>query len=568
MSRFLNRKSIIFVLVTLALVAGFFGTVVLRGSATQSRASAPKSSVHKAAATDKASFCAQVGQSIQVSSGARMYCFGPQPNGPASAKGSKPTKNAFGKNVDAANPQEDIAPNGTQAYGQSEESVAATSHYVVEAWNDSTSFFSPPCSPGYKDQGTGYGFSTNSGKSFTDEGGLPNTYCASSAWSGDPSVETWQTGGQSYFYVSSLLAGTTPQGSGLLVALTACTVSGSNISCNPTPIVLADHPGSFNSEDKDFMSIDPVHGVLYVSFTDFTGPTSDDITLWECDIATNPAAPTCNGPLYIASSNGCENEGAYPAADLATGDVYVAYEHNWATNFEDSACFTDPVQNRINYITSACTQPAATFPLNPGCTGEDTYPLAFVNIVSMDTAFVPGYNRFPMNDFPRIAVSDPAGTVSIVWNDARLHPAGDILLQSFALGSFFPTPVQSAPVRVNTATGGWHLLPALRNVDDDGDLQISFYQSAKANSDNYDVFAAIDVNPLTTKTPSSNVKVTTGPSAWFDASSDIVPNFGDYTDNYVIATAHAPYTQQTLSVAWADGRLGDPQPFYASAHTN
>src|SRR5205823_1614387 len=150
-------------------------------------------------------------------------------------------------------------------------------------------------------------------------------------------------------------------------------------------------------------------------------------------------------------------------------------------------------------------------------------------------------------DFPRIAVSDPFGTVSMVWNDARFHPAGDILLQSFHLISL--TGIQPQPIRVNSATGGWHLLPALRNVDDDGDLQISFYQSAKANSDLYDVFAAIDVSPLATSSPKSNSKVTTGPSAWFDVSSDIVPNFGDYTDNYVQAQQAAPYTTQLLYVA-------------------
>jgi hypothetical protein len=584
MSRFLNRKSVIFVLVALALIAGFFGTVVLRGGAAPSRASAPKSNASMAKATDKASFCAQVNHSIAVSSGAMMYCNGSQPHGNSSAASkSKSKKNSFGSNVDAANPTEDVTPNGTQVYGQSETSVAATGRYVVEQWNDATSFFSPPCSPNYEDQGSGWGFSSNSGKSFTDEGGLPNTFCATSFWSGDPSVEVWNTGGTTYFYQSSLFETTTANvetcGAGsLCAAVTACTVSGNNISCNATPVTLASVPGGTNFEDKDFMSIDPVHGVLYVDFTDFEGPSGDDIALWECNIGADPGLTSetdCNGPLYVASSNGCENEGAYPAADLATGDVYVAYEHNWATNLLEPACYTDPIQNRINYITSACTLPAATFPANPGCTGEDTYPLAFVNINSLDAQCIPGYNRtlcttnppsFP-NDFPRIAVSDPAGTVSIVWNDTRYHPLGDILLQSFDLSSLFPTPVQSTPTRINSATGGLHLFPAMRNVDAHGKLQITFYQRATGNTALTDVYGAFGVSPLATKTP-KNIKVTTGPSDWNAVSSDIIPNFGDYTDNYVIATKSAPYTGQTLSVAWSDGRLGYPNPFYASVHTS
>jgi hypothetical protein len=499
-----------------------------------------------------------------------MYCFGAEANGPSSG-GNSLKQNRFGSNVDAASPSEDISPNGTQAYGQSEVSTAATGPYVVEGWNDATGFFSPPCSAGNKDQLSGWGFSSNGGKSFTDEGGLPNTDCSVSSWSGDPSVEAWNPNGTTYFYQSSLFSTSGTVGTcgafSLCVALTTCTVTApSSISCNATPVTLADFPGGFNFEDKDFMSIDPVHSILYVSFTDFLGPTGDDISLWACDIS-NPASPTCHGPLFVASSNGCENEGAYPAADRATGDVYVAYEHNWATNQTTfGTCASDPVQNRVNKIPASCTIPVATFPTNAGCTGEDTYPQAAVNVASMDAAFIPGYNRFPMNDFPRIAVSDPFGTVSIVWNDTRFHPAGDILLQSFST-SGFPAAIQGAPVRINSATGGWHMLPALRNTDDDGDLQITFYGRAKANTDVTNVYAAIDVSPTTTATP-GNVLVTTAPSAWLSVSSDIIPNFGDYTDNYVIATSGAPYTQQTLYVAWSDGRLGDPQPFNAHAHTN
>src|SRR5712691_6594840 len=111
-----------------------------------------------------------------------------------------------------------------------------------------------------------------------------------------------------------------------------------------------------------------------------------------------------------------------------------------------------------------------------------------------------------MNDFPRIAVSDPAGTVSIVWNDARHHAVGDILLQSFHLHGLFPTPVQSVPTRINSATGGWHMLPAMRNTDDDGDLQVTFYGRASGNTALTNVYAAIDVSPRATATP-GNVKV-------------------------------------------------------------
>jgi hypothetical protein len=185
----------------------------------------------------------------------------------------------------------------------------------------------------------------------------------------------------------------------------------------------------------------------------------------------------------------------------------------------------------------------------------------------MDAAFIPGYSRspangFPMNDFPRIAVSDIAGTVSIVWNDARSHPAGDIYLESFSLGSL--AKVQSRAARINSSVGGWHLLPALRLSDKHGNLSISFYGRMSANTAVTDVYVAESVNPRTTITPSKNTRVTTKSSDWLAISSDINPNFGDYTDNYVQTLGKASNIDGTLYVAWSDGRIGEPQPFSAS----
>jgi hypothetical protein len=60
--------------------------------------------------------------------------------------------------------------------------------------------------------------------------------------------------------------------------------------------------------------------------------------------------------------------------------------------------------------------------------------------------------------------------------------------------------------------------------------------------------------------------MTTAPSDWSAVSSNIVPNFGDYTDNYVERVGTAPYNGTALYTAWSDRRLGVPQPF--EAHTS
>jgi hypothetical protein len=328
------------------------------------------------------------------------------------------------------------------------------------------------------------------------------------------------------------------------------------------------NPASCSFLDKSFLALDPVRGRLYVSYTEFetTGPAPVELAV--CDL-NKPASPTCyNGsggsvtgsgstaaaPYFVVAPsdpNGCENEGAYPAVDPATGDVYVAYEHNWFTNFSiySPQCHNLPTQNVMNAIPFSCLTLTPTSP----CAGPGASKA--VNITSMDVMTPPGYNRNGLNDFPRVAVSDPAGTVSMIWNDARQHAVGDIFLQSFQLGGL--TAVQSQPVRLNSNadTGGWHFMPALRNADSQGNLDVSFYSSSSANTSLMNVNAVVHIDPRTLSTPAkkSEVVVTTGPSDWTAVTSVITPNFGDYTDNYLVGN--------TLYVAWSDGRLQFPNPF-------
>jgi len=521
--------------------------------------------------------CSRNGKSIKLSQGGQMFCNGPQPNGPTSpsrtSTSSSSSNPSFGSNVDAANPQEDVTPSGVQVHGQSETSVAASGPYVVEAWNDGTGFFAPCGSPMNKEELTGFGFSTNGGKTFTDLGGLPNANCNTSLIEGDPSVEAYTVGGSTYFYISSIfIPFNVPENA---LSVTACKVVGSGatatLACSqPIVAAISSDCETFDSFtfcsflDKEFLSIDPARGRLYMSYTEFgvTANFAGEIELAVCDLS-NPASPTChNGsdgsitgagapaaPYFVVAPgdpNFCENEGAYPAVDQKTGDVYVAYEHDWFSGLFN--CGGETTQDVMNSVPFSCLTLSATSP----CSGPAATQA--VDITSLEAAFIPGYNRFPMNDFPRVAVSDPAGTVSMVWNDARKHGTGDIFLQSFNLGSL--SLVQSSPVRINSRndTGGWLFLPAVRQSGSNGNLNVSFYSRSSANTALTNVNASLKVDPRTTITPTRNdTTVTTGPSDWINVSSIIIPNFGDYTDNYFVGT--------TLYVAWSDGRLGFPNPF-------
>jgi hypothetical protein len=337
--------------------------------------------------------------------------------------------------------------------------------------------------------------------------------------------------------------------------------------------------------DKEFMAIDPARGRLYMSYTDFLLHGGTQIDLAACDLGNasggpgpaggTPAAPVCkNGtlpvpvtskffqgkPYFVVAPpdpNGCENEGAYPAVDTATGDVFTAYEYN---------IFTDqfpPCNGAATPTADVMTKtPRSCLPLNTVAACSGPKARNSVPITSLNATPVPGYNRFASNDFPRLAVSDRYGTVSMVWNDTRFNPLGDILLESFHTASL--APVQAHPVVLNRrGTGSLHMFPAVRTATAAGRLDVVWYSRTSPTTALTSVDGVLGVNPLTTSTPASSVRITTVASNWLTATSIITPNFGDYIDDALVTTGTPPYVGRTLYVAWSDGRFSVPQPFEA-----
>ena len=579
MGRIMGRRLSLCLVVSVSLLASGLATTLTTASAGAATGRTPGSAAGNP-------FCKNLGVKYQASAGAQSFCFGVQRSRSGAARALRPAVPAVSTNVNAANLAEDVSPSGVRAYGQSETSVAATGQYVVEAWNDATSIVSPCPSPSSKEEGTGLGFSANGGKSFTDLGGLPNSNCAANIYEGDPSVIAYPAGGSRYFYISSLFDSLTGLG-GSFIAMDACKVRGTGTAATlrcGQPVIMASSSmcttipnvgQACNFLDKDFLSVDPARGRLVATFTEFNIKTgASQVELSACDLGNRaggagpaggtPAAPVCTNnrlqkPPYLVvqrpDPNGCEYEGAYPAVDTATGGVYAGYEYNVETNLINPACFNVATSNVLVRIPRSCL----TLTAKAACTGPAARTA--VPVVSMDAALIPGYNRFPMNDFPRVAVSGPAGTVTMVWNDARHHPLGDILLQSFRLGSL--ARVQRTPVVLNPAADASNFLPALRVANSKGNLDVSWYSRTNANSTVTGVTAVIGVSPKTTARPGSHATITSVTSNWNSISSDIVPNFGDYTDNVLVTTGTAPYVGSTLYVAWSDGRLGLPQPFEA-----
>jgi hypothetical protein len=170
---------------------------------------------------------------------------------------------------------------------------------------------------------------------------------------------------------------------------------------------------------------------------------------------------------------------------------------------------------------------------------------------SLSAQVIAGYNRGTGNDFPRIAYDPAINQVLVEWNDASLHPLGDIWMRALTRQLQFSSPI----VRVNDDSDyTLHFLPAI-SVQDNGTICSSWYDRRLSGPDSAltDYFAECRSSPGRNAT---DFRVTTGHTDWTNTSSLIIPNFGDYTDNATDGTR--------TYFNWSDGRLGVPQPFVDS----
>ena len=167
---------------------------------------------------------------------------------------------------------------------------------------------------------------------------------------------------------------------------------------------------------------------------------------------------------------------------------------------------------------------------------------------SLDATVIAGYNRGTGNDFPRIAWNRVSGRVIVAWNDASLHPLGDVWLRSYSasLGN------ASAIAQVNDDSDfALHFLPAV-SVRSNGHICTSWYDRRRFGPDSAHTDYFGECRP-SIGANQADFRITTGATDWTNTSSLITPNFGDYTDNASVGT--------TTYYTWSDGRIGVPQPF-------
>jgi hypothetical protein len=466
---------------------------------------------------------------------------------------------SFGSNVDAASTVEDLLA------GQSETAIdATTTGRVMVAWNDATGF---AFLQGNRLQAslTGVGYSTDGGASYTDLVGLRNPD-PDQQWSGDPTVVSIDGG--AHFIVGSLFlpsldACTDGKPAQLTVAVEVLTPSPTGVTMgkpvvtstagNACELFQRNPPPNIAFLDKDFLSWDQTTRTLAMSFTRFflSGNHSGQgaINVARAHVpanATQLKSSDFHTTLVWPEEPGVENEGAYVAV-APGGDTYVAWERNVDTNIFFGG---DPhIYEHVAFVPAHASAPLIGGKNHPVVITKGQINATPVGGVrSLDATVIAGYNRGTGNDFPRIAFNRVSGRVIVAWNDASVHPLGDVWLRSYSasLGN------ASAISQVNDDSDfTLHFLPAV-SVRSNGHICTSWYDRRGFGPDSAHTDYFGECRP-SIGSNGADFRITTGATDWTNTSSLIIPNFGDYTDNASAGT--------TTYYTWSDGRIGVPQPF-------
>jgi hypothetical protein len=368
-----------------------------------------------------------------------------------------------------SDPGTDLLFSRMAGFTQSETSTAWCGENVVVAYNDSGSFLETFPIPGIGLSFNGYSRSTDSGRSFTDQGFLPPGPDLSNFLGGDPVAICTS---ESTFYQSSIF-----QTGFLTGASVSKSTDGGKTFADPVAVVLKDAFSHFI--DKPWMAANPSHpNNIYVTYTDFdVSGTICPFRLGIELVKSTDGGATWSAPVVVDS--GCfpnTDQGSNVAVDGA-GNVYVAWEQFPAAL----------PTNEIDISKST----------NGGTTFAPKVTVSIVTTVGSIFGLLEG--GFRNNEFPSLAIdlSRANGPLYITWNDGRFgvtpdgfppfsgatYNFGDVLVSRSNNGG----ASWSAPVKVNdsssdddnpVATLADHYLPGAA-VDRNGRVGICFYDRRK-----------------------------------------------------------------------------------------
>ncbi|MGD8345493.1 MAG: sialidase family protein [Desulfobacterales bacterium] len=534
---------------------------------------------------------------------------------PGKATGRPPR---VGSNVQVNEPQ-------AFPFGRSETTIAASGngHFMVIGWNDAQGFCGPPFSevidlgcnidiPGF----SGYGYSSDGGKTFIDGGapplgtrigfgpGPPPFISPSGIFItlGDPSLDVGGYGNDTFYYANlaefedqvhiAFPPFLPPAG---VVVHSGAFDRGGNFSWNdPVLLQSPNYPNDFL--DKEHIAADKRGGSnnVYVTVTNFkevdTVPlfgfgqieaysSADGGETWSRSIVQPDET------ISVGSNSGIINQGSEPAV-APDGTVFVAWERGWLYPLTSGSVTPEiRVARSTDYGTTwmpaaAGGSPAGTL-VSKICSGAYFPPV--------------GYNRATTNDFPRITVAQSGpnkGRVYVTWQDCRIANGGtqeenlgwgDFDTDIYLAFSDDRAETWSEPVLV--AGGGDDKIqfwPTV-SIQPGGNVDITYYESQEKDlvpdddeecvvfgpggdgipiriseiSSLVDLYYAQSTDGGATFHPPMRVSNVT--SNWCETTSQIVPNFGDY--NTAVSGGNR------IFATWADGRNGFPDVFFSEILT-
>ena len=289
-----------------------------------------------------------------------------------------PASSSFGPNHVANDPSGDPA-----ATTNSENSIAAWGRYLVAGWNDSFD-------PGGPRSFSGFGYSTDGGRTWIDGGILPHG--ATDQLCGDPCI-TVDAGGN--FYYASLYI--RPD-----INLSVSVSRGRFVKDVLVfePPVLAAVAGAADDLDKEWIAADPEDGTLYMSYTRFMNSGGDQIEV----VRSRDHGRTWSAPVVLTDIDTESVQGSRPAVG-PNHEVYVVYTVTDLTDFNNHMRIRKSVDRARSF------SPRINIGEAPGD----------VSVYPNSVAGPPGFNRGFGVEFPSIAVNHGGhgrGEVYVTWNEA------------------------------------------------------------------------------------------------------------------------------------------------------
>lgn len=385
-----------------------------------------------------------------------------------------------------------LCPNG-RGLQQNETSVVAAGNIVIAAFNDARG----PCQTDRA--AVGWGYSLDSGATWTDGGGLPSPRQLNNGdpWLGvSPDGQTFYLSGLYNFY----------QGIGFLRGYLDPD-AGAIVWDSPVVISLG------GSMDKEAFVVDPNDGTIYMSYTNLEAGiklsrSTDQGTTWR------PAVTVATGSV----------QGSFPAVDNY-GNIYIAYN--------------------IGYP-SANVQTSVARSTDGGATFQRVFNFPF------RTNTVPFLDRTPA--FPQLAVDMSGGTrdgwVYVVWNGLD---AGNVH-RPYISHSEDGGETWSEPTRISGDTASGHQWYPSVSVDDLGNVNVIYYDRRNNPGTGLtDVYLAQSTDGASTFI---EVRVTDVSGQWQGVGRD--PGF-IYGGDYIRAISYGTDVYAT----WTDPRNGDPDVYFS-----